>query len=89
MYTLVIWVHSVTDGDDVYRLEEKLRNLGVSKELFFVNLELKISYQYLTNVQSQSNHTFYRNFYINEFVQRSLCCNMVMIIFDLRGYGGY
>ena len=34
MYTLVIWVHSVTDGDDVYRLEGELRNFGVSKELF-------------------------------------------------------
>ena len=34
------------------------------------------------------NHIFYRKFDFNEVVHNSLCFNMGMIIFDLRGYGG-
>ena len=39
----------------------------------------------LKETASQPN----RKVYFNEFVQNSLGGNMDMIIFDLRGYGGY
>ena len=45
MYTLVIWVHSVTDGDDVYRLEKGIKEFWGFEGTFFVDLELKISSQ--------------------------------------------
>ena len=42
----------------------------------------------LKKTATQPNHTSYRKFDFNEFVRNPLCCNMVMIIFDLQGYGG-
>ena len=42
----------------------------------------------LIKAASRPNHTSYRKFHTNEFVQNSLCCNMGMIIFDLQGYRG-
>ena len=41
----------------------------------------------LKQTSSRQNHTSYRKFDFNEFVQNSLCCNMGMVVFDLRGYG--
>ena len=39
--------------------------------------------QMLIKTASRPNHTSYRKFYTNEFVQNSLCCNVGIIIFDL------
>ena len=51
MYTLVIWVHSVTDGDDVYRLEGGIKEFQGFEGTYLVDLKLKISYQCFTNNQ--------------------------------------
>ena len=56
MYTLVIWVHSVTDGDDVYRLEGEIKEFWGFEGAFFVNLKLKISYQCFTNIQHHTEN---------------------------------
>ena len=42
----------------------------------------------LFKAASWLNQTSYRKFDTNEFARNSLCCNMGMIIFDLRGCGG-
>ena len=34
------------------------------------------------------NHTSYRRYYFTDFVHNSFHCNMNMILFDLRSYGG-
>ena len=39
----------------------------------------------LEQTASRPNHTPYRNFYIIEFVQNSLYCNMVIVIFEFQG----
>ena len=42
----------------------------------------------LIKAASRLNHTSYRKFHTEEFVQNSMCCNMDMHIFNLQGYRG-
>ena len=65
-------------------------NVSGSLDCYFPNLILNKRHgsQMLIKTASRPNHTSYRKFDTNEFVQNSLCCNMGIIIFDLRGCGG-